>query len=252
MTFSAQSGDSTPIGADDLAAALAWWREAGVDQAYSDHSRQWLQPAAPVSDPVAQYVPPPLPSPPPRERIGGDPALWPQDLEAFRAWWLSEPSLDGGQVGQRQPPRGPAGAALMVLVDHAEADDNERLLAGPQGRLLTAILAALGIAETDVYVAAALVRHTPMPDWAALDEAGLGELLRHHVALVAPQRLIVLGSHVSSLLGHDPANNAGFLPDLHAQGRTVPVLVAPELERLAARPRNKARLWQALLEWHAA
>ena len=114
------------------------------------------------------------------------------------------------------------------------------------------ILAALGIAADAAYVASAMPRHMPMPDWAALGEAGLGEIALHHVALAAPQRLIVFGSHVSSLLGHDPANSSGFLHNIQHEGAKLPILAAPGLDTLLRRPRGKARLWQALtrVDWN--
>jgi uracil-DNA glycosylase len=251
MTFSGQMAGERPLDGGDLAAAVAWWRDAGVDHDYADAPHAWLRPAEPVIEQSAVFVPPAEPSPP-RERIGGEPEHWPQDFEAFAPWWLTEPSLDGGQTAGRVPPRGPATAELMVLVDHPEAADSDRLLSGPQGRLLDAILSALGIGPESAYIAAALPRQMPLPDWATLGEVGLGELTAHHIALAAPKRLLVFGSHVSSLLGHDPANNAGYLPNLDHEGAKVPALVAPGLEALAARPRGKARLWQALLDWQAA
>ena len=236
------------LGGEDLTAALAWWREAGVEHDYADAPRAWLKSAEPVVE--AQVAPiAAAPPPPPRTRFGGDPALWPRTFEEFAPWWLSEPLLDGGQVAGRVAPRGVAGAKLMVLVDYPEAEDGERLLSGPQGRLLDAILAALGIGPDQAYLAAALPRHMPLPDWADLREVGLGVVTAQHIALAAPKRLLVLGSHVSSLLGHDPANSSGFLPNLDQEGPSLPALVAPGLDSLAARPRGKARLWQALLDW---
>lgn len=252
MTFSGQSAGGGPPGVDDMTAALAWWREAGLDHAYADAARSWLKPAAPaVAESTAPAPAAEAPPPPPRERLGGDPAQWPRDLAGFSAWWLAEPSLDGGQIAGRVAPRGVAGAEVMVLVAYPEADDVHRLLSGPQGRLLDAILAAMGWGGEHAYIAAALPRHMPLPDWQALGDAGLGEVLAHHIALAAPRRLLVFGNHVSSLLGHDPAKNTGFLPNLHHEGPSVPALVAPGLEMLAARPRGKARLWQALLDWQA-
>lgn len=251
VTFSSHNAGERPIGASDVTAALAWWRDAGVDHDYADAPQAWLKPA--IADLPEAPAPVPITEPqPPHERIGGDPAQWPQRPADFAPWWLGEPSLDGGQVTRRIAPRGPERAEIMVLVDHPEAEDTERLLSGPRGKLLDAILAALGIGPEQAYVAAALPRHMPLPDWTALSEAGLGELTAHHIALAAPKRLLVFGSHVSSLLGHDPANSAGFLPNLDHEGANVSMLVAPGLESLMARARSKARLWQTLLDWQAA
>jgi uracil-DNA glycosylase len=252
VTFSAQIAGEQPLDGGDLAAALAWWREAGVEHDFADAPRAWLKAAAAEEAESAEPAAAASPPPPPRERIGGDPQLWPQSFAEFAPWWVSEPLLDGGQTAGRVAPRGPVGAEVMVLVDHPEAQDTELLLSGPLGKLLAAILAALGIEADAAYIATALPRHMPLPDWEALGEAGLGDLLAHHIALAAPKRLLVLGGHVSSLLGHDPANSTGFLPNLHHDGASLPLLAAPGLEALAARPRGKARLWQALLDWQAA
>jgi len=242
------------IDAGDLAAALAWWREAGVDQDFASESSSWLavreedKPAPPVST----VAPPPAPASPLPERMAATPGDLPADLAQFVGWWLSEPRLDGGQTAGRVAPRGKARAALMVLVDHPEAQDGDRLLSGPQGSLLTAITKAAGYGEDEVYLASALPRHMPMPDWAALGASGLGEILARHVALVAPQRLLVFDPLVSSLLDHDPAKSAEPLRQFYQGEARIPGLVAPGLASLMAWPRGKARFWHALLDWQAA
>ncbi|MBS0482813.1 MAG: hypothetical protein JSR96_11840 [Proteobacteria bacterium] len=241
------------MGAAAITAAFAWWRDAGVDCDFVDEARSWLTPtqsavteAAPTPAITARAPAPPAPV---QQPLGGDPQTWPHSHDQFFSWWLAEPSLDEGSVTGRVPPRGPAGAPLMVLVDHPEAEDGEHLLSGPQGKLLAAILHALGLAQDQAYIASALPRHMPMPDWAGLSAAGLGALTAHHVALARPRRLLVFGSNVSSLVGHDPAKTSGILPNFHHEGASIPVLAAPALSALAMRPRAKARLWQALLEW---
>ncbi|HUQ12689.1 MAG TPA: hypothetical protein VM055_00240, partial [Novosphingobium sp.] len=112
-----------------LAASQAWWREAGVDMAFADAPRNWLEtarkpataiePAAPVQAEVA--------FPPPIARIGGDRARWPNDLAQFADWWLTEPSLDPAGLALRVPPAGPKQAPLMVLVAQPEAGDRDTL-----------------------------------------------------------------------------------------------------------------------------
>jgi len=240
--------------ASALAAVLDWWREAGVDHAFSDDPRTWLtEPAA--AEPVQDRREPPRPAPSapaakPQvvERLAGLDTL-PATLQAFQQWWLSEPSLDGGHVAGRVAPRGAEGAALMVLVDHPEAEDGEVLLSGPQGRLLQAMFTAMGIGPESAYIAACLPRHMPLPDWASLDAAGLGEVVRHHIALARPQRLLVFGRHISPLLGHDPTKSAEPLHHFNHEGVSIPLLITPGLANLAGRPRSKAGLWQAWLDW---
>lgn len=246
MEFDAQSDAARAI-----AGALGWWAEAGVDLDYAEAAQSWLaapEPEAPPT-PAEQVRIPPAPAPAPVERMGGDLQSLPQDLAAFAMWWLEEPSLDAGQVHGRVPPRGPRGAALMVLVEHPEAADSEALLTGPEGALLESALSAMGVAAQDCYFASALPRHMPMPDWQALGTAGLGAILRHHIALAAPQRLLVLGTNVLSLFDHDPAKSAELLRIFYHEDASVPALAERGLSTLIARPRTKARFWQRWLEW---
>lgn len=242
-------GRTEPNITAQIAGALDWWRDAGIDCDFTDDPRDWL--AKETTPEEALFTPPTTSAKPetPRILIGGPRESWPRDLEAFRAWWLSEPSLDHGQVSRRVPPRGTAGAQVMVLVAEPEDGDSDILLSGREGQLLSAILGALGISAEQAYVASALTRPTPLPDWSQLAAEGLGEVLRHHVGLVAPSRLLVLGNGVSSLLGHDPANKTTNLPLINHEGRTLPLLAAMDLAALLARPRAKAGLWQRLLEW---
>lgn len=237
----------------DIAAALDWWRLAGVDHDFAEIARDWLEPKAEPAAPA----PPPAPvqfaaPPPPVVRIAANRADWPQDLAAFADWWLAEPSLDGGQSSGRVPPRGPKNAAMMVLVDQPEANDGPCLLAGEQGRMVGAILSSLGIDPDQTYFASLLPRHTPMADWATLGEAGLGELALHHIGLAAPGRLISFGPNVSSLLGHTPAKSAEPFQQFYHVGPSIPALAAPALTTLLARPRGKAVLWQSLLDWQGS
>ena len=154
---------------EQIAGALAWWREAGVDCDFSD------QPAVLAGESART-----------RGRAGKCASLrsgasrtsarraLPASLADFTAWWLADPSLDPWRSEGRIAPRCKPGAKVMVLVASPESEDRERLLSGPQGRLLEAMLGALGWAE-EAYVASVLPRDDPMPDWPAVAAAGLGD-----------------------------------------------------------------------------
>ena len=250
-----------------VAGALAWWRAAGVDYAFEDAPRGWLKPpaanrAAPASpEPAtAQTAPqktssqtstPATPAP----QLGGARENWPTSLPAFQAWWLAEPGLDDpeltgfGAGTPRIPPRGPARPQLMVIVPEPEACDSDHLLSGAHGRLLSAILPMLGLAEAEVYIASALPRPVPLADWPALARRGLGELLLHHVALVAPQAIIAFGANVLPLLGHAQPQNTTALPRVNHEGFSSPLLPVGDLAMLLERPAAKARFWQRWLEF---
>lgn len=234
-----------------LSATLAWWREAGISHAFLDSPQGWLaetSAAAAVAEP-SRSAPAARQAALPPPRPFGDPSAWPQELAAFQAWWLTEPALAPGPIESRVPPRGPQGARLMALVPEPEAEDGETLLTGPQGKLLSAILRAMGVAEAEVYVAAALPRRLPGADWQALASQGLGEVLRHHIALAAPARVVVFGAGVLPLLGHDPTQSAAVLPIVNQEGSEILRFDAPALATMLERAGAKAAFWRRWLEW---
>jgi DNA polymerase len=238
----------------DIAAALAWWREAGVDHAYHDKAEPWLKAKeAPQDIERGGPIPPPAAPPPESPRMGGDPAAWPRDLAGFIPWWLSEPTLDHGMVRGRVPPRGEPHAPLMVLVAEPEAGDEAtgQLLSGANGRLLQGFLAAAGLAGSPVWLASALVRHTLLADWGALAESGLGEVVTHHIALARPRQVLVFGRNIPPLLGHDPAQRTADLRLVNQEAPSVSALFAPDLGHLVQRPGAKAAFWRTWLDWTA-
>lgn len=244
---------TTPSLAEQIAAAQAWWRDAGVDCDFHEEPTQWLasedEPADAAAPPVqiaaAQARPPLAPAAtPPIDR-----SSWPTTLGDFAPWWLSEPKLDEGGLSPRIAPRGKAGASLMIIVQEPEDTDMQLLLSGRQGALLAGMLAAMGQASDDIYLAAALPRHTPLADWAALKQGGAGELLLHHIGLAAPSRVLLLGQQLPPLFGHNLTQGAAPADRLDVGGAMIPVLAARDLASLLNRPRWRAEFWRRWLEW---
>lgn len=178
-----------------------------------------------------------------RNLLGDSP---PADLAAFRTWWLAAPTQGSAGLYPRIAPRGDRGAALMVLVPQPEEHDREALLEGPQGRLLTNMLAAMGLDAETVYLASALPCHTPMADLAMLAASGMDTVLAHHIALAAPQRLLVLGTGLAAMIS--PENDQP-LREINRAGGKLPVLVSETLDALMEMPRLKARFWRRWMEW---
>jgi len=234
--------------AEQIAAAQDWWREAGVDSDFADEPRNWLErpaEAQPALPPAATAIMAEPPVPP----LGGDAAAWPQSLTDFASWWLTDEALETAGAGPRVPPRGAANAELMVLVPMPEESDAERLLSGPQGRLVGNMLMAMGIADDAAYLAAALPRHARHPDWQALASRDLGKIMLHHVNLVAPKRLLVLGRAMLPLFGHGSAQPGQKPLPIQLQGSSVPGLVSFGPENLLETPRFRAALWRGWLDW---
>ncbi|RNJ63128.1 MAG: hypothetical protein EDM03_01470 [Porphyrobacter sp. IPPAS B-1204] len=255
--------------AREFEAALAWWQAAGVDCDFADDATAWLAEATSKAAPLpgentpsgrpaavpAGELPaglralPDAPSPAPatlrRDLLGESP---PQDLAAFREWWMSAQGIDTARAFPRIAPRGDAGAALMVLVPQPEEADSDHLLSGPQGRLLGNILAAMGLDESMVYVASALPCHTPMADLALLAAGGMDAVTAHHIALVRPARLIAFGTGLAPMLG-SPAEHP--LREINHAGGKVLVMSSETLDALMEMPRLKARFWRRWIEWSA-
>lgn len=244
---------------DSLHGAFDWWREAGVDADFSDVASGWLAEPEPENAVAA----PPPPAPPPIERKtalqraleqpeGANEAIdhtaLPDSLEKFRSWWMTEPSLGEGALDRRVPPRGVAEAKLMLLLPQPFEDDAEGLLTGGAAPFVAAMLRAMGIAEHQTYLASTLPAPMAMPDWAQLAAAGLGGVLRHHIALARPQRVVLFGRAQLALFDIPPERARDPLV-LDCGGREVALLAAPDLRNLARSPLRRENFWNRWLDW---
>ncbi len=267
--------------AHEFEAALAWWQAAGVDCDFVDDATALLadapltapqagasgatrgQPGAAAASPqsaetralrsVTSPASAPEPAAVPRRDLLGDSP--PADLAAFRTFWMEATALSPSTGFARVPPRGNAGAALMVLVPAPEAGDGDTLLSGPEGRLLANILAAMGWDESKVYIAAALPCHMPMADLGALAAGGMDAVTALHVSLVAPQRLVAFGTGLGPMLGSGLGGHATTgeqpLREINHAGVKTPVMVSETLGAMMDMPRLKARFWRRWIEWSA-
>lgn len=238
-----------------IASALDWWRDAGVDLDFRDAPSAMLvaAPAEPAAKPAAvPNSPARMPPPTAHAEPVLDLSAMPGNLAAFRKWWMTEPGLDRGLTRGRVPPRGAAGADLMVLVGDPEPDDTDILLSGTHGRLLDGFLSVAGLAPDAFYVASVLPRTMPQADWAGIAAAGYGEVLSRHIALVQPRRIIAFDGNNLPLSGNDWPNTPECLRHFNHDAGTIPLFVARGLAALLERARWKAGLWQGWLDWTRA
>ena len=238
---------------EQIAAAMAWWSDAGVDTGFADDATDWLAEPETPKEPVkpvarAKSTTELSDAQPPHkvDILGPNP---PSDLAAFREWWLSEPMLDTIGPRGRIAPRGEAGAELMLIVVDPEQGDTDRLLSGPQGRLVSRMLSAMQTSEENVYFASALPRHTPMVDGAALARSGFREVLQHHIKLASPKRVLAFGANILPLLAHEAAQEPASLEKINQDGFSVPAMATEGLDSMMAMPQLKARFWRRWLEW---
>lgn len=218
------------------ASALDWWREAGVDTLVEEAPRAWLAEAAPSRTPAAAA-----------EMVPAIPSL-PATLVEFEAWRISAAAPDASWSTPIAP-SGAAASGLMVLLDMPEREDAAagQLLSGEAGRLFDRMLAAIGRDRQSVYLASLAVARPVTGRIASEDAGALADLARHHVALVRPKRLLVMGDAANrALLGTNAAMSG---PKLHVVkhdfGQTEAVATFhPRF--LLDNPARKARAWRDL------
>jgi uracil-DNA glycosylase family 4 len=206
---------------DGLAHSISdWWAQAGVDTFVDETPRDWLaavRPAPSVEASSAAVVAAPVP--PPR-------AALPADLGDFRAWLLADPSIPG-RPAARLDAQGDAANGIMILVDMPETEDRAagRLLSGAAGALLDRMLVAMGLSRDAIYLAS----FSPArPASGMLDPAAIAQLLvplRHHLALAAPKKLLLMGeAPAQALLGLGSQAARGRAHAIDLADRSLPVI----------------------------
>ena len=225
------------------ASALEWWRDAGVDMLVDEGARDWT--AAPPAPPApaarratAQAVASPLAAP------------LPATLSDFTAWRHGADAPEAAWPGTSIPATGNPAADIMIIADLPDREDGDAgvLLSGAAGRLFDRMLAAIGRDRASVYLVP-MCSVRPMAGRIAPEiEARLVEIARHHVALVAPKRVLLFGNAPSrALTGADVARARGSLHTVNLDGGVSVEAVASFHPRLLIeRPAEKARAWKDL------
>lgn len=237
-----------------IASSFDWWHEAGLDQFVDDAPRDWLAPpvvenapsaAAPTAANAEPVAAPALPS-------------LPDTLAAFEAWRISAAAPDAAWNPVIIAPQGNAGSDLMFLIEMPERDDEASgaLLSGAAGRLFDRMLAAIGRDRSSIYLASLAVARPASGRIPPEVIEELAPIARHHVALAAPKRLMVIGNAASrAILGTDIAPARGSLHRVnHDDAKTVPGAGTARTEVVASyhprflleRPQAKAEAWRDL------
>lgn len=238
----------TAMGADQnhdwrasIASALEWWRDAGVDCEIDDLPHDWLVRA---------------PAPPVVERLPGQvaetavaPPTLPATLDEFAAWRLGPAAPEAGWPGQALGTQGDVASGLMIVVDMPDREDDSAgsLLSGNAGALFDRMLAAIGRDRQSIYLAALAVKRPPAGR--VTEEMGqkLEALIRHHLSLARPKRVLVLGNAASrAITGLDVANARASLREVNHGGGTSEVVASFHPRFLLEKPVAKADAWKDL------
>ncbi|MBP6031373.1 MAG: uracil-DNA glycosylase [Sphingobium sp.] len=219
---------------------LAWWSLAGVDCAVCESPVNWLKPklatthSAPVHPALSAH--------------GGLPA----NLDAFHDYLANAPDLpEAGWPGPRILPAGPAAARLMILVHAPDAAASERGAPFDSAgmRLVERMLKTIGLSLSECYIAtlSIIAPAGGMIDAEALST--LTERMRHHISLVSPQSLLMLGDQANRALS--PVNGLDViknLPFVNHSGGIVPTVAIAHPRLMLGQPLAKAGAWRALRE----
>lgn len=220
------------------ASTLEWWRDAGVDMLVDDDARDWLARTPPPVAPAAAEA---AVAEAPVEAL-------PDTLEAFVEWRKSEAAPETGWHAPFLAPTGPADAKWVLVTDVPEAEDSEMLLSGPAGRLLDRMLAAIGQSRESVYLlplawARPVTGRVP-PD----EEARLIELAQHHLALLRPKTLLLLGQSASRVLAETNGESlTNPIRDVNHFGANTRAVASFHPRFLLERPAAKGEAWKHLL-----
>lgn len=218
-----------------FASALEWWRDAGVDTLVDDDPRDWMARPEPVPVPGET-----LAAAPPA------PEVLPATLDAFIEWRLSDAAPEANWLSPHIAPDGPADAKFVILADMPCPGDSDRLMQGAEGRLLDRMLAAIGLQRESVYVASLAIAR-PVTGMIPPDqEQRLIELARHHLSLLAPERLLLFGSAAAKVAA---AGNSAYdgLEDVNLFGGKTRAVASHHPRFLMERPAAKSEAWKHLL-----
>lgn len=214
---------------------MAWWTLAGVDSPVSENSVNWLKPKR---------------TPSPMALAPASPTGFPHTLDAFHDFLAHAADLpEAGWPGHRVLPAGSRAPRLMILT-HApdpKADGTGTPFDQQGMTLLSRMIRAIGLAPADCYWASlSLIA----PASGMIDPPTLERLIarmRHHVGLVAPTSLLLVGDQVNRVLGPtDTLDVTKNLPFVNHSGGIVTAAAVAHPRLMLAQPMAKAGAWQAL------
>lgn len=134
----------------------------------------------------------------------------------------------------------------MLLADAPALEDfvSSQPIGGESWELAKRMLAAIGIAADQAYVASLACFHTPGVRMSPADREACAEIARKHIKLASPKRLLLLGDGpAQALLGKPLVQARGHIQKVEGV-RTVATF---HPRQLIKRPLDKSLAWRDLL-----
>ncbi len=223
----------TPVAAASL---LAWWRDAGVDALVGETPCDWL--AIPSARTAATRTAAPF---------AQTPQPLPATLNDLIAWFVTAQDVPGGgPLSQRIAPAGDPQAELMVLIDMPEPEDAAagRLLSGATGDLFDKMLGAMKLDRASIWFAPMIPSRTLGAPLTPVEAERVAEIARHHIALIAPKKLWLLGRAASrAVLGMDEGEARGRLHLINQNSSKTLAIASVHPKVLLQIPKRKAEVW---------
>jgi DNA polymerase len=225
----------------DAASVLQWWSDAGVDVLVDETPRDWLRPKAKAG---AEGAPAPAaPAAAPADEL-------PAQLDLFRAWLASSDTLSfAAPAAPRVCPAGDPASGLMIVADMPTGEDCAAgtLISGEAGRLFDRMLAAIGRERGSIYLAALSCLRSPDGRFGSDSAKNCATLARHHIGLVAPRAVLLLGDACSkALLGLPLLQARGRWHEIATQAGPIKALATIPPSFLLNQPAAKAHAWADL------
>jgi DNA polymerase len=245
--------------AAQLGGAMDWWAEAGVDCLVQDEPRAWLK--APDAPPVETPFVPSEVEGPGSEAANDVPRLrsrpaeevkepLPDQLPLFREWLRTSDTLPyATPAAPRICPSGDPAAGLMVLAGMPSSDDctSGTLLSGKAGILFDRMLAAIGRRRETIYLAGLSCLRPASGRFDAPGAARCAQIALHHLGLVAPKAVLLIGDgSVRPLLGLGALQARGRVHRIETQAGTFDAVATLSPDYLLNQPASKAHAWADL------